>query len=82
MVAVLAHGSRVVGLVHTPPLALCAHPWKKFVSLIVGCCLPKGEVQAPRLLCTIATASAIWLGTLSRSHSRRAHRGEGGGQSR
>ena len=50
--------------------------WKVFVPLIVGCCFPKGEgLSQLWLLSTIATAIATWLGALSRSHGKRAHRG-------
>ena len=46
------------------------------VTARVGCCFPKGEgLRHPRLLPTIATAIATWLGTLSRSHSRQANGG-------
>ena len=51
------------------PTVRAARSGRSWRSEIVGCAQPH-----PWLLSTIATAIATWLGALSRSHGRRAHR--------
>ena len=64
---------------HTPaPSPYARFPGKNMCLWLLLVVFPTGEgLRHPWLLSTIAIAITTWLGALSRSHGRRAHRREG-----